>query len=108
MAKINVPTLQSKITLAADWHFDLNERYENRAMIRALKAAPPDYTTSRPKKDWPAMLPAGTTLTVRTYYIRQGQPANDAVRLTGPAKPGGGNHTFWVWLRDFNNIETAP
>lgn len=112
MAKLTIPPLGTELTLAADWTFELYAEYRNAGLVSYFN---PPYPRRKNRDgddigiDWygdlhaPVTLPAGTVLTIRRYYIRQGRGAFDSVTLS--AKIGKKSHRFWVKLADANRIE---
>ncbi|WKZ86281.1 hypothetical protein N5B55_04845 [Ralstonia pickettii] len=105
MARLFIPPLGSELILAADWTFSLFAEYRNTALFKALKLKEPrdKYGCYDPNLSAPVALPAGTTLFVRRYYIRQGMKGFDSVTFS--AKIGKKQHRFWVKLEDANRME---
>ena len=73
--KVFIPPLGTRLTLTEDWHFNLPDHNQNETLIRMLKVAPPGRIRApeRTNPTWPAMLPAGTELIIRTIDVRQAQ-----------------------------------
>jgi len=105
MARLHIPPLGAKLTLAQDWTFDLFGEYRNDGLFRALKIAKPTdpsgfYADHLSK---PVTLPVGSELIVRRYYIRQGNAAFDSVTFS--VKVGKKSTRFWAKLGDVNRIQ---
>lgn len=105
MARLFIPTLGTKLTLAEDWTFALHGEHRNGGMFHALGLKQPQdrYGYYAPSMSVPATLPAGTELTVRRIYIRQGQAGFDSVTFS--VLIGKRQHRFWVKLEDANSIK---
>lgn len=100
-----IPPLGTRLTLTEDWHFNLPDHYQNEPLIKLLKAAPPGRIRApeHTNPTWPAVLPAGTELIIRTIDVRQAQ--NGWEKIAFSVKIGKGSSTrFFVRGAEANKI----
>ncbi|WP_374335359.1 hypothetical protein [Methyloversatilis sp.] len=80
MKTLFIPPLGTELTLAEDWHFDLYYEHRNESLIEVMGINyKPTGWGDYGKKNWPVVLPAGTTLKVDRIYIRKGGSDFDSV-----------------------------
>jgi hypothetical protein len=106
--KVFIPPLGTKMVLNQDWHFNLPDHYQNEPLIKLLKAAPPGRIRApeHTNPTWPAMLPAGTELIIRTIDVRQAQ--NGWEKIAFSVKIGKNPSTrFFVRGADANKIDAT-
>jgi hypothetical protein len=106
--KVFIPPLGTKMVLTQNWHFNLPDDSQNEPLIRELKAAPaariraPAHTNPT----WPAMLPAGTELIIRTIDVRQAQ--NGWEKIAFSVRLRNGKQTrFFVRGAEANKIDVT-
>jgi hypothetical protein len=129
---LHVPTLGEVLTLAAPWTLTLHQEARNKTLFKALGVRPLDKA-GRPHPDpnqaeaWApyhagyvdhrwvrrhhehrVTLPAGTKLTVRRLYIRQGAEDYNSVTFSVPSDspkgPGRPRGRFWAKVADVNTM----
>jgi len=130
--KLHIPRLGDKLVLVAPWRFRLFNEHRNETLIAALgypnggdarrqyidedSSAGIWSIWNRPFKE-PVTLPAGTELTVRRIFIRQGARDFDSMTFTAtipPLKPAPRGKVakpksvrFWAKLDDCNTMEVV-
>jgi len=105
MKSLFIPPLGTALVLAADWTFDLFAEYRNDGTWRPLKLDKPTDARGmyNERLSKPVTLPAGIELTVRRYYIRQGNAPYDSVTFS--VKIGNRSNRFWAKLVDVNRLQ---
>lgn len=127
--KLHIPRLGDKIVLAEPWSFTLWAESRNGPLIGWL-GLPTDWESLKPlltdaDKYWasrftkPVTLPAGTELTIRRLYMRQGARDFDSMTFTAALterktlaaafkkKPKPKAVRFWAKLDDVNNMQVV-
>lgn len=105
MRAMYIPALGDQIVLAQDWSFTLHNECRNMefaAAIGNIHFTETDFYKRRAETQQ-GKLPAGTVLTIKRIYIRQGQAAFNSV--TFGVKVGKYQYRFWVKQADANTIQ---
>ena len=119
--KLFIPRLGTRLKLLEDWEFTLYNEGRNFDVWEPLTRTPwstPYTPAGYELNDAPAVLEAGTVLSVARIYIRQGQSDFNSVTFNIietsnpaliPIKKGGTfngqQRRFWVTLDDANTLE---
>lgn len=112
-----IPTLGTRLKLLEDWKFTLHDERRNSTLKNLIEYSRSKFEVedsifdvlkddTKTKEDKiPCVLPAGTILTVRRIYIRQGAKAYDSVTFSIHKCPEKLKGRFWVKLHDANTMQ---
>ena len=115
-----IPPIGAKVMIAEDWVFWLYNEYKNEKFAYRMNAIP--YNKDIKFFEWQHFFevgtkicrvtaPAGTILTVRRIYVRQGRGEYDSVTFSCP-KGSSPNKKFqgkfWARLEDVNKMVCFP
>lgn len=104
--KLQVPHLNAELVLSQDWTAEITKEYRNQTLLGRHFGLEGQELWNKMQDVNKVTFPAGTVLTVKCIYIRQGASNYDSI--TFQAKKSKTNKVwgrFWVPLDNANQIQ---
>lgn len=101
-----IPPVGSELRIASDWTFQVQVEARNIAFLRALGIEVCGKKLQFGAESKTVTLPAGSTVTVMRYMLRNGEFSVDS-RVALSTVINGRSFLFWVGLPDANKIKLA-